>query len=76
MVFFSSLFANRVAVATSMLLCVAVAHVVLWSFASRCLQIASGWLKLTLKRASRSYFLWLWRRDPVLEQVLGQRRKS
>ena len=31
-------------------------------------------LDLHVKKASRSYFLWLWHRDPVLEQVLGQRR--
>ena len=54
-------------------------------FANRKLALMSSWwffaflarpspLKFAFKKASKSYFLWLWRRDPVLEQVLGQGR--
>ena len=79
--------------AASTLLCVAVPHVVPWSFATCCLQIALEWLRqsrgdelsmifsvwrfifpsvFAFRKASKSYFLWLWRRDPVLEQASGQ----
>ena len=44
MVFFNSLLANPIGVATSMLLCVAVARIGPWSFATHCLQILLGWL--------------------------------
>ena len=111
--------ANCIGVAASTLLCVAVAQVVLWSFAARwsfatrclqkhwsgCVAVAqccccsrSSMVSCNFLLANRigliapkfrrwvfddfypfwnrtfCDFLWLWRRDPVLEQVVGQRR--
>ena len=45
MVFCSSMLANHIGVAASLSLYVAVAHVVSWSFATCCLQMALDWLR-------------------------------
>ena len=88
--------AKCIGVAASQLLCVASAHVVLWSFATRCFANRIGvhapkLRRLVFDHVSRFWHVpfscyvcfqigfkielfWLWRRDPVLEQVLGQRR--
>ena len=54
-VFYNSVFTNRIGMAASLLLCVAVAHVVLWSLATRCLQIAVEWVR----QGCDDEFLWL-----------------